>query len=177
MTVAGPVGRRVDVGTGVRHHAHLADGELGAGRVMTRRILEGEVVTAPGAGQPGVGCHLVLEDVTEIEPLHASHPGNSTGVIVGGRRNAGAWCHPMVTSHAVGDASRNVVTTSTTSVVRLSPKKCVVPGNTANCEVGTPTKSPLMSPPRNCRKRTACCKVVASQSPTVISVGAAIAWI
>jgi hypothetical protein len=71
-------------------------------------------------------------------------------------------------------ASRKWRTTSRTNAVRASPKKCVVPGSTASCEDGTPVKSPLTSPPRNCRNLTACPSLTASQSPTVIRVGAAI---
>jgi hypothetical protein len=49
--------------------------------------------------------------------------------------------------HAAGaDASRKVVTTSRTCAVRASPKKCVVPGNTASWEAGTSTKSPVHVP-------------------------------
>jgi len=69
-------------------------------------------------------------------------------------------------------ASRNVCTASRTIVVRAMPKKCVLPGNTASCDDGTPTKSPLTSPPRSYRNLTACSSLTASQSPTVIRVGA-----
>ena len=60
--------------------------------------------------------------------------------------------------------------------MRAMPKKCVLPGNTASWEDGTPTKSPLTSPPRSCRNLTACSSLTASQSPTVMRVGAAIPW-
>jgi hypothetical protein len=49
-----------------------------------------------------------------------------------------------------------------------------VPGNTASWEDGTPTKSPLTSPPRSWRNLTACSSLTASQSPTVLRVAAAI---
>ena len=62
---------------------------------------------------------------------------------------------PIIEGVEVLSASRNVVTTSTTRPVRAIPLKWVVPGKTARCDAGTPAKSPLTSPPRSCRNRTA----------------------
>src|SRR5690606_17097916 len=84
------------------------------------------------------------------------------------QRDASAGC----AASGIG-ASRKGRTISRTSPGLASPPKCVVPGRTASWDAGTPSKSPFTSPPRSCRKRTACSNRTMSQSPTVMSVGAA----
>src|SRR5919107_1769783 len=52
--------------------------------------------------------------------------------------------------------------------------KCVVPGSTASWDFGRPAKSPITPPPSSPNSSTACSRRMASESPTMSRVGAAI---
>ena len=70
VAVAEAVRRRVEIGAGVGNHAHPADRELGTGCVVACGGVEAEVFTDFWSWQPGVGDHLMLDDVAEVEQSH-----------------------------------------------------------------------------------------------------------
>ena len=71
VSIAEPVGRRVEVGAGVGDHGDAPDGELSAGSVMIVGSVKAEVLADLRAGKAGIGHHLVVNDVAEIYEAHA----------------------------------------------------------------------------------------------------------
>lgn len=60
---------------------------------------------------------------------------------------------------------------------RCTRVTCVVPGRTASCEFGSPTRSPTTPPPTRRNNSTECSGRMMSESPVIRSVGASSARI
>src|SRR5215217_4489391 len=76
-------------------------------------------------------------------------------------------------------ASRNppIIGTSQSARSRIAlpgGMKCTVPGSTASWDFGRPARSPITPPSSNRKSSTACSRRMASESPTISRVGAAI---
>jgi hypothetical protein len=67
VAVAEAVRRRVEIGASVGNHAHPTDRELGTSRIVARGGVEAEVLTDFWPWQPGVGDHLMLDNVAEVD--------------------------------------------------------------------------------------------------------------
>ena len=131
--------------------AVMADARVAVRRGACRGRAGGDAVALRGArrGAPR-GCPLRRPGLTGDQDASGTAPSRNGGII------------------ASSQSARSMTPSP-------GGNKWVVPGSTASCDAGGPENSPMIPPPRRRNSSTACSSRTMSESPTTISVGAAIA--